>query len=65
MSTPHCYICGRWDGTHSGGCSRTGFDYRAGGPTKIMPHDYHDPYRYGTCLTCGSKKSDRPTKTCR
>ena len=27
MTTPHCYVCGRWDGTHSGGCERTGHDY--------------------------------------
>lgn len=28
MATPHCFVCGRWDGTHSGGCERTGHDYR-------------------------------------
>ena len=27
MSYPHCYICGRWDGSHSAGCERTGWDY--------------------------------------
>jgi hypothetical protein len=29
MSTPSCYVCGRWDGSHSGGCPQTGIDYRA------------------------------------
>lgn len=28
MTTPHCFVCGRWDGTHSGGCERYGHDYR-------------------------------------
>jgi len=27
MSTPHCFICGRWDGSHSGGCPQTGQPY--------------------------------------
>jgi hypothetical protein len=27
MSTPHCPVCGRWDGTHSGGCPQTGKPY--------------------------------------
>jgi hypothetical protein len=27
MSTPHCPVCGRWDGAHSGGCPETGKPY--------------------------------------
>jgi hypothetical protein len=27
MSTPHCPVCGRWDGSHSGGCPNTGKPY--------------------------------------
>lgn len=25
--TPHCYVCGRWDGSHAGGCPNTGQVY--------------------------------------
>lgn len=37
MSTPHCGTCGRWDGTHSGGCPRTSLEYRCPSTWQQMP----------------------------
>lgn len=35
MSTPHCPVCGRWDGSHSGGCPNTGQPYPGTEPREV------------------------------
>ena len=36
MAKGTCYVCGRWDGTHSGGCPRAAVDY-IGAPRYSCP----------------------------
>ena len=42
MSTPHCFVCQRWDGTHSGGCPQTGQPYVG---TFVLPTPKPQPKR--------------------
>ena len=37
MSTPSCPVCGRWDGSHSGGCPRTGIAYKPADLAEATP----------------------------
>ena len=60
MPTPHCPVCGRWDGSHSGGCPNTGKPYpgtahlmgnndRAASPAQWFPID---PHRHTPSCKC-------------
>lgn len=56
MPTPHCPVCGRWDGSHSGGCPQTGFVYPG------IPDCPNCGGRQHWRASCALDSNNKPTK---